>query len=534
MASVLHYAAQCPFQDQLPLYTPGDFHFRIFTGCDKNQTFHAKAGLRVAFKTDDSFLEKLTMGALGSRAVAAYLDARGHHVAELERYTTANKIWATKVKRLRLPDLFCLHCGLRIEARAKSKLEIKLSDSPTVPGREWDANLRDEDLIGLVKCFVHDGNVRPSSRVELFEVGALRTSADRSRLGPPKSASEGAERDRTWPANVPPRNGRVETIESDRVRVEWKDGGRYSYRLTDEKPHAYLEVDEEFAGQEQFIIGSVEVPTNIGCPGSSWIPSDDLTSERATDRYAAVKALGLAGDPSVSRTLREIALSEEQDIRIRVEALGALARLGNASAIGELAEIALSDELAEGMPMEAVFILSELTAHDAADALERITMNTDLDEELRAAAAWGLGATGHNQPDRLFHLLGDSNDYVAVHAVVAAGKAVDDQTCRLAGELLSGSSREAAAASRLLANQGALGARVLAEVAQGGTGSERVWALRGLGLAGRKAIEEIDLPADTLHLLEPMLAAEDSFIDDEDVLKLLHFVEKQVNFNPLV
>lgn len=488
----------------------------------------------MAFKTDESFLEKLTMGAAGSRAVAAALNAHGHQMAELERYTTANKIWARKVKRLRLPDLFCVQCGLRVEARAKSKLEIKLSDSPTVPGREWDANLRDEDLVGLVKCYVNDGKVEAASHVEFFSIGALRAAEDRSVLGPPKSASEGAERDRTWPANTPPRSGRVFEVEPNRVRVEWDEGGRYSYQLTEAKPHSYVDVEEAFLGLEQFIVGSVEAPVGFECPGAAWSPTEDLDSEEPTNRYAAVKALGLAGDADAMDTLRAIRDSETEDIRIRVEAIGALGRLGDPDAVARLAQIAASDEHPEGMPMEAVFILSELAAESAADALVEIAASTNLDEEVRAAAVWGLGATGHNDPRRLLQFIGDPNDYIAVHAVVAAGSNLNSEICEAAGELLWGESRQAAAAARLLAGQGEAGARALAEVANQETGAERIWALRGLGLAGREAVAAVDLPQDTIRLLEPMLAAEDSFIDQADVLKLLMFVEKQVTFDPIV
>jgi len=82
------------------------------------------------------------MGAHGAASVADDLSRdHGHKVMELERYAMSNKLWSTKLKRLRLPDLMCLRCGARIEARAKSSLQIKLSHSDT-PGREWqEANV---------------------------------------------------------------------------------------------------------------------------------------------------------------------------------------------------------------------------------------------------------------------------------------------------------------------------------------------------------------------------------------------------------
>ena len=62
----------------------------------------------MGFKTDWSFLDKISMGAVGTEAVIEQLNQMGHRVIELERYCTSNKIWATKIKRLRIPDLLCL------------------------------------------------------------------------------------------------------------------------------------------------------------------------------------------------------------------------------------------------------------------------------------------------------------------------------------------------------------------------------------------------------------------------------------------
>ncbi|MCY4369962.1 MAG: HEAT repeat domain-containing protein, partial [bacterium] len=62
----------------------------------------------------------VSMGAVGAAAVARHLGTQhGHRMIELERYAMANKVWQTKVKRLRLPDLLCVRCGRRVEARAK-------------------------------------------------------------------------------------------------------------------------------------------------------------------------------------------------------------------------------------------------------------------------------------------------------------------------------------------------------------------------------------------------------------------------------
>lgn len=93
----------------------------------------------MGFKEDARFARYVTMGVVGAAAVAHDLrDRFGHRPVELERYSMANKIWREKVKRLRIPDLVCLQCGRRVESRAKTVLEVKLSDSETV-GRQWHA-----------------------------------------------------------------------------------------------------------------------------------------------------------------------------------------------------------------------------------------------------------------------------------------------------------------------------------------------------------------------------------------------------------
>ena len=92
----------------------------------------------MGFKEDADFARFVSMGAVGTAAVADDLrEQHGHRPIELERYAMANKVWQTKVKRLRLPDLVCTRCGLRVESRAKSKLGLVLSHSDA-RDRSWD------------------------------------------------------------------------------------------------------------------------------------------------------------------------------------------------------------------------------------------------------------------------------------------------------------------------------------------------------------------------------------------------------------
>ena len=89
----------------------------------------------MGFKADTSFLRFLSMGAVGVHRTMERFRDRGFEPIELERYCGSNKIWTTKVKRLRLPDLLCVKTGMRAEVRAKSDLKIRMSDAPANPDR---------------------------------------------------------------------------------------------------------------------------------------------------------------------------------------------------------------------------------------------------------------------------------------------------------------------------------------------------------------------------------------------------------------
>ena len=108
---------------------------------------------------------------------------------------------------------------MRAEVRAKTDLKIRMSDAPTNPDRVWDAGLRDDDIVALITCFDTDNGPSPADDAVYFSAASLRASVGQSKLGPPKSASEGAERDRTWPATVPSRDGTVLEVTAERLIV---------------------------------------------------------------------------------------------------------------------------------------------------------------------------------------------------------------------------------------------------------------------------------------------------------------------------
>lgn len=77
-----------------------------------------------SFKTDESFLEKISIGAIGTRRVYQNLKDLGHIPIELERGSMSYKIWKKiKIKRIRVPDILLVNCGVREnqEQRLSSK-----------------------------------------------------------------------------------------------------------------------------------------------------------------------------------------------------------------------------------------------------------------------------------------------------------------------------------------------------------------------------------------------------------------------------
>ena len=234
----------------------------------------------MAFKANASFLSYLSIGAVGVKSVMDDLRGEGFEPIELERYCASNKIWTTKVKRLRLPDLLCIKTGMRVEVRAKTDLKIRMSDAPSNPDRMWDAGLRDDDIVAMIACSHAEDGPRASSQVNYFTVGALRASVGESRLGAPKSPSEGSERDRTWPSTVPTRDGTVQAVLRERIVVKMhadtqQPSRKQTYRLMGKT--AYVFPGSEFKAKATFLSGA---PSSVA----------DLTSYSPL-RYEAVGGL---------------------------------------------------------------------------------------------------------------------------------------------------------------------------------------------------------------------------------------------------
>lgn len=490
----------------------------------------------MALKQDEDFLRFLTMGAAGTAAVLDALSRiHGHRMVELERYATANKIWSSKIKRLRLADLLCLDCGLRVEVRAKSKLAIRMSHSDA-PGREWDAGLRNEDLVAFVAWRKETGI--PSPCHHFFRVGDMRATASYASIGPRKAASEGAERDMTWPATVPGKDGHVVDIDgtTGKALFRYTTGRTYSYQLraAGAPVHTYASEGQFLIGGEQFLFGCVEAPAAVGCIGSQWDFKDSLDAESTTDRYVAVKAAGIDGrTPVVEQHLEGIAENTAEDPRIRLEAVGSLARMNPSAHVPELLErvsrLAAGDREETALSMEGIFILSEQQSREAHEALTALASNSTMHSEVRSAAVWGLGAAGLDDASRVLSFIADKDDHVALHAIAGIGALDKSNISKLREMLLKGSDREAASACELLSEEGEPGIKVLLEAAQS-KGHARLWGIAALGRLPEVDVREVadaHLNATLTAALAPMWAAQKDWLRTQQVTSPVDLLRQQ-------
>jgi hypothetical protein len=488
----------------------------------------------MGFKVDSSFLRFLTMGALGVRKVADELKSLGFQPIELERYCASNKIWATKVKRLRLPDLLCVRTGLRVEVRAKSELKIRMSDAPNNPDRVWDAGLRDQDIVALIACTNGEDGPVPADRAVYFSAKALRDSAGLSKLGLPKSASEGAERDRTWPAIVPSRPGQVLYVGGGKLMVQMEGDGvpprKQTYTLNGK--HPYVKAGDCFLAEATMLAGAPEALADLKAHlTDKYDPLQNIMAASPMDRYAAVKALRFRADLRTQAiSALETVLDQETEVRVALEAAGSAAALKSAKGETHISEVLWSEASTE-MSMEAILILTELATHFAREELRRAAGDPLFaGDERRQAAIWGLGKAGLKSYEDLVPFIADAEENVAYHAIAGFGPDTPRRVIKeLVMILLKGDLRQAPAASealRVIDSPNAL--EVLVEALQTGAG-QTDWAFATIGRLSPDKVREHLRGTPLLQQLEPMLllAPGANWLANEEAATDLIFLLKQ-------
>lgn len=262
----------------------------------------------MGFKEDADFARFVSMGAVATDAVRTDLKHYGHEAIELERYAMANKVWQTKVKRLRLPDLVCVRCGLRIESRGKSQLAIVLSHSDA-EGRSWDGGgMRSDDLYAFVRLDMV-GTPPHTSQPVYFRTSDLRTSAMWAKESNRKAISEGSELTLTWTSWEPARSGVFVDLDTEgRLVCQWDDGRRFRYWQWRGWPsrYVYLAPGDRITANETMVAGVVEPPGDFTCPGA-WDLRAALSDSDLAERYAAAKVAGILKRSDLGDELVQIA-----------------------------------------------------------------------------------------------------------------------------------------------------------------------------------------------------------------------------------
>lgn len=355
-----------------------------------------------AFKTDESFLEKIAMGATGTRRTFEDLSRQGHRPLELERGSMSFKIWkAIKIKRVRVPDLLCLSCGGRVESRAKTKLEITMSHSRSVRERGWDFGLDDADHVALVACQrVGTGPLewQAGTLVQYVRVAPLRRAFRSNQVTHQraKGAQEGFEVRVTWPAAIASADGVVEAVDRERIRYR-KTGEDRVTGLRLQRGRIRLSPLVQAGDQvkaAQILASVVPASSSYPCAGGAGVEAyaELSRSTSLSDRYAAAKALGRFEDDAATKALLARVEDAREHVYVRVDAAAGLLRRGHRAG-SEFLQATLRDEYLENR-LEAVIVLGEVRGAEATRLLMGVLQDAEQHAEIRAGAAWSIGEIG--------------------------------------------------------------------------------------------------------------------------------------------
>jgi len=357
---------------------------------------------RRSFKTDESFLEKMAIGAAGTNRVFADLTEQGHHPIELERGSMNFKIWKQiKIKRVRVPDILCIACARRVESRAKkTSFEISMSHSLADPERGWDYGLDDNDFVALVAC--KRVGERPidwqaDQLVQYISVKELRAvqANEEVKIVKPKGAEEGFEARIKWPAVIAKSPGIISTIKDNRIQYRRLDTNR-TITLQKRPRLKPLVTIGETVSANQILAADVDVTQGFICSQSAsaahYIAL--LSSLSLSERYGAAKALSFFESSDVSPALLRKIGEKDENIYVKLEAAAGLARHNYKEGWAFIREC-LKDHYLENR-LEAVIILGEIVDDVSCQLIIDVLSDKEQHAEIRAGAAWALGEL-HNK-----------------------------------------------------------------------------------------------------------------------------------------
>ncbi|HEX7182025.1 MAG TPA: HEAT repeat domain-containing protein [Thermoanaerobaculia bacterium] len=366
---------------------------------------------RLAFKPDSSFFRKIAAGAVGTRAVQLDLDSRGHQIAELERGSTDTKLWKdVKRKRVRIPDLVCTHCGVRVECRAKTKAELSMSHSWSDEARAWDFGMVDTDYVAFPICIAdaeaywsagklgtevsywHERNwVRWKNvgRINYFPVRSFRAAPYTK--SSTKGVTEGSETTITWPAVFAKRPAIVEAVASQRISTR-APGGGHQYPRRIPMGLRILVAPDQTIETHEVIAATVEpvTATALVCPGA--LPENHIThllsSRERSLRFTGVKLARLRNELVFCDPVADLANDTEEDVYIRLEGLSYLTAVCGVSARDLFTPYLASTD--PQTQLEAVIALGEAGTSTSVELLSDLLDDISQPYFLRSAAAWCL------------------------------------------------------------------------------------------------------------------------------------------------
>ncbi len=370
---------------------------------------------RMLFKPDASFFRKLALGAVGAAAVRSYLDGFGHNLVELERGSLDTRLWKdVKRKRVRIPDLVCARCGVRVESRAKTRAELSMSHSRNAAERSWDFGMVDADMIAFPICLGDEDmwsegtlrgarslwrernllNLRIDGRINMVGVPAFRGAPFHTKTA--KGATEGSETQVAWPARFADAPGVVTAVGPARLvfRLDGQQKDRH-VRIGGEV-RACVAVGQRFERNE--LLASSVLPLDavaLRCRGEC--PADSVAqmvaSRERTVRFAGCRLARLRDLQEVAGRVRELADDADEDPYVRLEARTYLCVVLGEDAdrwFGEWATRHVDPQ----MRLEVVVALADTRTASSFALLTVILRDTAQPLFLRSASAWALGCHG--------------------------------------------------------------------------------------------------------------------------------------------
>lgn len=397
---------------------------------------------RNAFKTNSSFFRMLAVGAVGAQAVQQQLNSLGHDVIELERGSLATRIWRdVKRKRVRIPDLCCTRCGVRIESRAKTNADLSMSHSPSDAERAWHYGMLDSDWIAFPILSAEEGAWsagglharrslwrertliawRVEGRINLFTVASFRGVAPKQLK--PKGVSEGSEIQVKWKGRFAPEGGRVVEASSGRLDylLDSEPSRARHFRLgSDER--AFLAAGEIFQ-TSQVLAGQIAPLTTdeSRCAGGCDTAKlrQMLGSRERTVRFTGCKLARFAKDASLADQVRELAEDAEEDAYVRMEAKSYLCEVTADSADDQF-RVTLLEDTDDQMRLEAAVALAETHTSTSFALLRQVLEDPAQPLFLRSACAWGIGCHGTQEAaEVLVQAFADVSREIREEALVA-------------------------------------------------------------------------------------------------------------------